>query len=317
LRIAIVGAGAMGSIYGAALFEGGCDVLLVDVSPTHVDAIRANGLVIRREGDERTLDLPATTEPASEQVVDAAFVFVKGYDTESALDFAEPLIGPHTVLVSLQNGWGNGDVLARAAAEKRVVIGISYHSAAVLGPGHILHTNAGVTRVGPLAGHDLTHADAVADALHAGGFDCEVTTKIRQEVWKKLTLNTAALPPAALTALRAAELPEPPVRELVLGLASETLAVGRAMGFEVDEAAELEHVCELLVSAGSGKASMLQDVELGRQTEIDTINAAVVRLGEEYGVAVPLNRAMVALIRGYEQAHGLVRVPVTDGTATE
>ena len=302
MRVAVVGAGAMGSIYAAALLEAGHDVAVLDVSESRVREIRADGLVLLRGGAEHVVRVPATTDPAEIGQVDMAVVLVKGYHTRAAMELARPLVGGDTFVLSLQNGWGNGEELARAVGEDRVLVGVSYHSAAATSDGRIAHTNEGVTKIGPFAGTDLGRAERAADALRSGGLACDVTASIRQEAWKKLTLNTAALPTAALTSLRAIMLAEPPMWPLVSGIARETLSVGKALGFTLDDAAEVEHVRDVLVAADQAKASMLQDVERGRRTEIDTINGAVVRLGEEHGIDVPLNRAMVALVHGFERS---------------
>jgi 2-dehydropantoate 2-reductase len=304
LRTAIVGAGAMGSVFGGAIAEQGGDVLLVDVAQEHVDAITARGLAIEeRDGSTRVIAVRATTDPAAEPAADIVAVFVKGYHTSSALDLGAPLIGSDTVVVSLQNGWGNGDVIAERMPPERIVVGISYHSAAVLGPGRVAHTASGPVTVGPFSGDDLGRASMVAGVLRAAGFEVEITAEVREQIWKKLVLNAAALPVAALTALVAGGLAAQPAWDLVGTLASETIAVGRAIGISLDRETELEHIRHVLEAAGDTKASMLQDVEAGKRTEIETINGAVSRLGRAAGVETPLNDAMVCLIRAYEQAH--------------
>ena len=149
MKIAILGAGAMGGIFGGGLAASGASVVLVDNSATLVERLRTRGLVLVTDESERTLDVAASDDPAAVGVVDAVIVFVKSYQTEAALEFAGPLIGPDTVVATLQNGWGNGDVIARRVPAERVVIGINYHSGTVLEPGRVAHTNTGPTRIGP------------------------------------------------------------------------------------------------------------------------------------------------------------------------
>jgi 2-dehydropantoate 2-reductase len=308
LRIAVMGAGAMGGILGAALSDGGADVTLVDVSTQIVDRLRADGMVIRRGGGERVTRLDATTDPAEVGEVDLVLFFVKCYHTESAAQLARPLVGDHTVVASLQNGVGNGDVLARHFDPGRLVIGVTYHSGTNVGPGIVLHSNTtdAPTLVGPYEGADTANAEKLASAIVAGGLRAEATPTIRSEIWKKLVLNSATLPTSALTRLTAGALgSDQQMTEVVNALARETVAVGRAQGLGVDESERLEAIHTTLIGAGSGKASMLQDVENGRRTEIDVINAAVVRAADGAGVEVPFNRAMVALVKGYETANGL------------
>jgi 2-dehydropantoate 2-reductase len=299
----------MGGIVGAAVAEGGAEVTLVDVSEPVVERINAQGLTIERGGVERTLSIPATLEPAEVGVCDVVIFFVKCYHSVAAATLASPLVGPNTTIATLQNGWGNGDVLARYFPAGQIVIGVTYHSGTLAGPGHVMHTNTSdaPTYIGQYEVDDLAPAEELAAAFRSGGLRAEARSDIRTEIWKKLVLNSSALPTSAVTRSTAGELTQVgAMRELVDGLISETVAVGRAQGFEIDETERREAVHGILSAAGAGKASMLQDVEAGRRTEIDVINGAVVRVAEEVGLEVPINRTMVALMSGYEAANGLV-----------
>jgi 2-dehydropantoate 2-reductase len=129
-----------------------------------------------------------------------------------------------------------------------------------------------------------------------------VTPHIKTEIWKKLILNAATLPTAALTGLRAGELAQPgSMLDLVDALAAEAVQVARAQGYAIDPTERIERIHTVLAGAGAGKASMLQDAEARRKTEIEVVNGAVVRAAEKMGLDVPLNRAMVALIAGLER----------------
>jgi 2-dehydropantoate 2-reductase len=309
MRIAVVGAGAMGGIMGCTLAEGGADVTLVDVAAPVVERINASGVAIERGGETRTVQVRAALDPATVGHVDLAVFFVKCYHSEAAAEFARPLIGANTVVATLQNGWGNGDVLERHFPDQQILIGVTYHSGTLAGPGQVRHTNAtdAPTLVGPYKGEAVAEAETLAQAIRAGGLRADAVPTIRTEIWKKLVLNSSSLPTSALTRLTAGSLARTePMRNLVDGLIHETVAVGQANGFGIDEEERREAVHGILDGAGTGKASMLQDVEAGRRTEIAVINGAVVRVGAEVGVEVPLNRAMVALITGYEAANSLV-----------
>jgi 2-dehydropantoate 2-reductase len=299
----------MGGIVGATLSEGGADVTLVDASPQVVERINAHGVTIERGGVERTVQIPATLEPADVGAVEAVVFFVKCYHSDAAATLASPLVGRDTTVATLQNGWGNGDVLARHFSAEQIVIGVTYHSGTLAGPGHVRHTNTSdaPTYIGPYIGDALGPAEALAAAVRSGGLRADARSDIRTEIWKKLVLNSSALPTSAITRSTAGKLTQvSTMRQLVDGLISETVAVGRAQGFEIGESERREAVHSILAAAGDGKASMLQDVEASRRTEIDVINGAVVRVAEQVGVEVPLNRTMVALIAGYEAANGLV-----------
>ena len=306
MRVAVVGAGAMGAILGAALADAGAEPTLIDVSGPLVDRIRADGIEVRRNGDSRVLPLPATTDPGEIGIADVVIFFVKCYHTAAAADAARPLVGPETTVVSLQNGWGNGDVLAERFGADRLVVGVTYNSGTVVEPGVVAHTGAGPTFVGAWNGAGGERAEKLAELLRAGGFETTATPAVTTEIWKKLVLNAATLPTAALTGLAAGEVEAfGLMQELVDQVATEAVAVARASGYEIELQERLGSIHAVLERAGAGKPSMLQDFEAGRRTEIDVINGAIVRAGDAAGIAVPLNGALVALVKGWERSRGL------------
>ena len=303
-RVAIVGAGAMGSIFGAALSAAGCDTVFVDVSRPLVERLGEGGLVIVDESEERRIAVQATTDPLSAGARDLVFFWVKCYQTESAARFVSPLVGPNTVVASLQNGWGNGEILGRFFPSEQITVGVTYDSGTVLEPGRVAHTYKAETFVGPYAGDSLDDARWVAEVVSNAGIRVTATPAIRAAIWEKLVMTASVLPVAALTGLTSGALREPgPTLDLVDGLAREAVDTGRAAGYDLDVEEQLEKIRAALF--GEGKASMLQDVEAGRRTEIDVVNGAVVREAQAHGIDVPLNRAMIALITGHERAHGI------------
>jgi 2-dehydropantoate 2-reductase len=303
-RVAIVGAGAMGCIFGGALADAGADVTLLDVSQPLVDRINDGGVAVVRDGAEHSVSVRATTSPEEVGVVDAAIVFVKCYHTAAAAQLMRPLVGAGSVVVSLQNGWGNEQILADAFGPERVAAGVTYHSGTTLGPGCVSHNGPGPTFVGPFAGTDVTSYLPVGRALSAAGIETQVTPDARTEVWRKLVFNAAGLAVGALTGLDPRGMvADGPVRELVFALTRESVEVARAAGYELDADERIETVTSAFVGVAPGtKGSMRQDVEAGRQTEVDVINGAVVREAEARGSDAPLNRALLALIKGYELA---------------
>ncbi len=306
MEIAVVGAGAMGGVWAEKLAAAGNRVSVVDASPQVVEAIAADGLVVedRKAGETRTGWVRATTRADEVGPVDAVFVFVKAQHTPSAAETARALVGPETVVVSLQNGWGNATVLAEAHPPAQVAMGVTYHSATVLAPGRVAHTNAGPTFLGPYdPAAGVERAAKVGEAMTAAGLETTVTAGVKTEVWKKLILNCATLPTSALTRLQAGNLGQPgPLLDLLDAIAAEATAVANAAGLEIDANERIETIHGLLARGGSGKASMLQDVEAKRKTEIEVINAAVVREAERLGLDAPINRAMVALVGGLERS---------------
>jgi 2-dehydropantoate 2-reductase len=307
MKIAVVGAGAMGSIFGARFHEAGHDTDLVDVAEPLVEKINADGVtIVAKDGGERTMRLPATTDPASVGQADLVVFFVKCYHTAAAAESARPLVGPKTVVASLQNGWGNGDVLASVYPPEQVVIGVTYNSGTVLELGKVAHPGVGPTLLGHYEGDTNDGAARLAEAIADSDLEAQVVAPVRPEIWKKLILNAATLPTAALTGMNAGALTaHEPMHELVTETAREAVAVARALGYDIDEDERVSYIHELLERAGPTRGSMLQDLEAGRRTEIDVINGAVVRAADDTGVPVPLNRGFVALVKGWESIRGL------------
>lgn len=308
MRIAIVGAGAMGGVWAIHLSKSGNNIVVIDVAQTVIQTINTQGLsiVATPQPDAsftEQVQLKATNRPEEVGSVDAVFFFVKAQHTASAATLAQPLVARSTIVVSLQNGWGNADVLAQTFPSEQIVVGVTYHSATVVAPGRVAHTGKGPTFLGPYDDNaDLGRAHTISTLLNAAGIENSASEKVKTEIWKKLILNCATLPTAALTGLRAGNLGQPgPMLDLVDALTAEAVTVAQALGYDIQYSERVERIHTILAGAGTGKASMLQDAEARRKTEIEVVNGAVVRAGERLGIDVPLNKTMVALIHGLER----------------
>jgi 2-dehydropantoate 2-reductase len=307
MKITVVGgAGAMGAVWASRLSAAGHQVAILDVAKDALAVIARDGLTVeQKDGSPRTFQIVATDQARDIGVSDAVIFFTKAHHTEAAADLARPLVGPETTVVSLQNGWGNSDRLATIFAPRQIAMGVTYHSAKVLAPGRIAHTaDAGPTYVGPYQdGAPIDRAQAIGDAMTGAGIKTTVTPDIKTEVWKKLVLNCATLPISGLTRLTTGGMGQHSgVLAVSDQLAREASAVARGLGMAVEDDERIAAVHAILAVGGAGKASMLQDVEARRKTEIEVVNGAVVREGDRLGIPVPLNRAMVALIGGLEQS---------------
>jgi 2-dehydropantoate 2-reductase len=304
MKIAIVGAGALGSAFGAGFVRGGHDVTFVDVSATLVDALNATGLEIVAGAERTRIAVRATTNPASAATAELVMVFVKQYQTDDAARTIAPFLAPETVLATLQNGLGAGDVLARYHPRGQIVCGVTYHGATTLEPGLVRHS-VGPTFVGPYELGDLSGAQLVAGACAELGWPAQTVADVAPAVWKKLLVNcTNAV--AALTGMNAAaELGDPHVHRLLHDVVAEAVVVAHALGYTgIELEACMRDIDEVLGRAGEGRASMLQDFDAGRRTEVDALNGAVVRAAERLTISVPINRALLALVKGWERTHG-------------
>ena len=303
MKRAVVGAGAMGGALAAEAAAAGHDVHVLEVNREMIDTINRVGLTVRSDAGELVQPVRATADAAEIGAVDVVVVFVKAHHTRSAAEAMTPLCGDSTVIASLQNGWGNSDVLAEVHGTRRLVFGVTYHSCSVEGLARIAHTGRGETVIGPYTEGNQAPTERLAGLLTSAGWPTRIEPEVRTEIWKKVILNAATLPTAALTTLAAGDLArDPEMRALVDGVATEACAVARAMGLDVEVGERITRIHQILEGAGKGKASMLQDALARRKTELEVINEAVVRGGDKYGVAVPLNRALVALVRGLERS---------------
>jgi 2-dehydropantoate 2-reductase len=303
MRTAILGAGAMGSVIGSFLAEASVDVVLVDISEPIVEAIRSDGLIIiDKEGNERSVRIAATTDPSTVGMVDLLIVFVKCYQTEAAVKSALSLLGPQSIALSLQNGWGNAARISRIVGPERVLIGVSYHSATVVGPGRVRHGGQGPTYLGELDGRASERAKQVADLLSGTGLDVHASTEVLKEIWSKLALNAVTLPTSVLARLTADRLLDSAEMSIMMrDLLHEVIVVAKAQNIDLDFDKRWAAITNLLQRLGSGtKGSMFQDVENRRRTEIDVINGAIVEAGNQYAVPTPYNRAMLNLVKALE-----------------
>ena len=306
MRIAILGgAGAMGGIFGAYLSKAGHAVFLIDVSRASIGAINDVGLTVEeKDGSTRTYHVPATDDPTSVGVVDLIINFVKCYHTDAAIRSAAPMIGTETVVLSLQNGWGNAGKIGAIVGMDRVLVGLTYHGGTLLGPGRVKHPGQGMTILGEIAGQRSARLEQVSAALQSGGFETTISERILDEVWKKLALNCCTLPTSGLLGFHADELVGyPTAKDCMAMILAEVVAVAQAKGIALDYDERWVAITGLLEKAIGGKASMLQDVEARRQTEIEVINGAVVAAGREVRVPTPANTVLVGLITALQSKY--------------
>lgn len=307
MKVAILGAGAMGCLYGGTLAEAGHEVFLIDVWREHVEALNASGLEIEEPDRVRRIKkIRAVTHPSEAGVADLVIVFVKATLTESAMRDALGLVGERTMVLTLQNGLGNVEKLNAAAGAAHVVAGTTGHGSTLLGPGRIRHAGSGDTVIGEQDGTRSERIAALASAFEKAGIVTKISENVMGLIWTKLIVNVGINALTAVTGLRNGQLVEhPETEDLMRAAIEEACAVAGAKGirFEVDD--PLEHTRAIAKRTGENRSSMLQDVLAKRRTEISVINGAVVEEGERLGVPVPVNTVLTKLIqvreRTYEQ----------------
>lgn len=318
MRIAVIGAGAMGSVFGARLLSTGAEVVLFDINEAHVQAIRAHGLTLGDAGGERRVTIPATSRIAEIADADLALVLVDSNATADVAPLLPTLLAKDGVALTLQNGIGNVEALVAVLGVQRVIAGSTMNSAAFIGPGHVRHTNVGSTVVGLLDRASTERVRALAARLSDAGFPTTATDNAMGHVWAKFVLNCAINPLCALTGLRAGEIARhPPTARLLERVLDEVLAVAAAKGIRLPDPDLRRHVLEHAF-ARYNRPSMLQHVQSGRRTEIEALNGALVREADKLHVAVPYNEAIWAAVSGIDARHARERaMPQLDEAALE
>jgi 2-dehydropantoate 2-reductase len=301
MRVCVVGCGAVGSLFAANLAQlDDVEVWAYDVSQPHVDAVNAQGLRLVGAGEVVGL-VHATTDPAALPPCDFGIVATKAMHTEGAIAATAHAFADGSV-ASVQNGVGNEEVLARHVPE--VIRGTTFPAGKILEPGVVQWDVKGDTTLGPYEPkpareHEI---ERLADACTRGGMPTTAVDDARPAQWRKVIFNAATNPVGALTGLPHGMVCERlDLRAIVSALVDEGKAVATAQGIVLDADPEelIDHAARPEV-AYDHKASMLQDVEARRATEIDYLNGGIARFGREHGVPTPLNDAVTQLIKGLE-----------------
>lgn len=299
MKIAIVGAGAMGSLYGAKLSAvPSNEVYLLDVWKDHVDAVNQSGLLMEEQGTEIVYDKVKATSDAEEiGPCDLAIVFVKSTLTSIAVKSNRAVFGPDTIALTLQNGLGNIDLIRTEIGDQNVVAGTTAHGATMLGPGKMRHAGSGKTIIGELDGSLFQRIQMIAQVLRDAELETEISGNVLGLVWDKLLVNVGINALTGITGLHNGELLKHPEIEALLEAAvEEAAAVAKAKGIILDDQDPVAHTKQVCTATAVNKSSMLQDVLNHKQTEINMINGAIVREGMALGISTPVNMVLTNLI---------------------
>jgi 2-dehydropantoate 2-reductase len=298
MNVIILGAGAMGCLYGAALHRAGEDVVLVDVNRAHLDAINSNGLELETRAGTEHLPIPARMPDELSRPADLVVVFTKTFHTDAALAGIAAAIAPETWLLSLQNGLGNDARLAAHAGNTRVLVGTSSLPSDLVGPGRVRSHGEGGTRLYPAFGGEPAFAQDLCRQLTTGGLPAALEPEIHVAIWSKAIFNAAMNPLCALTRRTPGFLAEhAESRAMITAAVNEGVTIALANGIDV-EAKPIHDLTEVsMTDHANHEASMLQDVKAGRRTEVDAINGAIVEAGRAAGVAAPVLETLWRLVK--------------------
>jgi 2-dehydropantoate 2-reductase len=298
MQIFVVGAGAMGCLYGAALAAGGAGVTLIDTNASHVEAINRDGLEVETRQGAARLPLPAKLPNEAQGTADLILLFTKTYHSDAALEGVKHLIGEHTHVLTLQNGLGNVERLATRVQRGKVLVGVSTLPADLVGPGRIRSLGEGGTKLYPAFSPETGLAAEVCRLLTNGGLPSQLEPDILEAIWAKAVFNSAMNPLCALTRqtpgfFHAKE----ESRALISAMVEEGVAAARASGVLI-EAAPIHALTEVsMTDHADHEASMLQDIKAGRRTEIDAISGAIAEAAKRKGVATPVTETMWRLVK--------------------
>jgi len=293
-RILIVGTGALATLFAARLTAAGRAVTMLGNWPAALEALRRSGAhLVDEAGREQRFAVHATADPAECRGARYALVLVKSWQTERAARQLTECLAEDGLALTLQNGLGNHEILARALGAPRVALGTTTGGATLLGPGRVRAGGEGKISI---QAHPAV--PPLVEALHQARFRVEVVAEVHSLVWSKLVINAAINPLSALLGVPNGELlRRPAARALLRALASEAAAVATAQGVGLTFADPAEAAEEVARRTAANRSSMLQDVERGAPTEIDAICGAVVQAGQRQQIPTPLNQACWQLIR--------------------
>lgn len=300
MKIAVIGAGAMGSIYGGHLSLNN-EVYMVDASEKVVEHIQKEGIKLL-EGDSETVYRPsAVLSTEGMEPVDLVILFVKSLFSRTALEGNKSLIGPGTYVMTLQNGSGHEDILGEFVKEDHIIIGTTEDNGAVLGLGNVKRGGTGNTNVGMLTEDKEQFLPKLKEAFDSCGFSVAIHSNIQQLIWNKLFTNVSL---SVVTAMLQVDMGYIAANEhawnMTVRLIREAVAVARGLGLEADEEEIMEKVRKTSEMSPNGCTSIRADIQNGRRTEVNTISGSVVRAAKKCGVPVPTHEFVVEMIHAME-----------------
>jgi 2-dehydropantoate 2-reductase len=307
MKIAVVGCGAMGSVYAALLADAGHEVWAIDSWKEHVEAMKSKGLRLEGASGDRTVKVNATTSAADAGPCELAILATKAMHVEQAALSMAPLLGKDTVVLSIQNGLGGPDTAARVLGRERVMVGVvGGFGASMKGPGHAHHNGWELVRLGEFSGPVTPRLRQVEETWKSGGFKVKCFDDIDQLVWEKLICNVCYSGPCSVTERTILEvMQDPDTWKVASGCATEAYNVARARGIKLDFDNPEAYVRAFGEKIPNARPSMLLDHMAGRMSEIEAINGAIPPAAKAVGVAAPCNEVISALVRAKERRMGV------------
>ena len=303
MKVAIVGTGAMGSVYAALFASAGHEVWAIDAWKEHVAAMREKGLRLEGASGDRTVKLNATTDTRDAGPCDLVVLATKAMQVADAAKTIDVLLKKETPVLSIQNGLGGPDTAASVLGKERVMVGVvGGFGASMKGPGHAHHNGMELVRLGEFGGPITPRLKKVEDAWKSAGFRVKLFDDIDQLVWEKLLCNCAYSGPCGVAEVTVGEvMTDPDLSRVSAACASEGFAVAKAKGVKLGFDDPVAYVRDFGSKIPNARPSVLLDLLLKKKSEIDVINGSIPRVAREVGMTAPVNETITALVKAKEK----------------
>ncbi len=305
MKIAVIGAGAMGSIYAALLADAGHEVWAVDTWRDHVDVINNAGLRVEGASGDRTVkSVRATTQIADVGICDLCILATKAFGVGPAAKAAAPIIGPHAMVLTIQNGLGAGERIAQHMPTDNVLLGVADgFGASMKSPGHAHHNSMKLIRIGEINGGITDRLQRVEAVWQEAGFNAKAFENITQLIWEKFLCNVTFSAPCTTFNVTVGELMDHPDHwRIALGAMGEAYAIARAKDVQLSFEDPVAYVTAFGAGMPHARPSMLLDHMAGQASELDAINGIVPVMGHEMNILTPYNDTLTAILRQREAA---------------
>ena len=301
MKIAVIGAGAMGSIYGGHLSQNN-EVYLIDTNQSVVDKINHDGVMLQENGEEVSYQPIAVTSTAEIGKVDLVILFVKSLFSKAALSCNQGMFCEQTYIMTLQNGGGHEDIISEFVSKDRIIIGTTEDNGSVLAPGHVKHGGSGKTNIGMLVDGSYEYLEKLKETFNMCGFVTIIHDNIQELIWSKLFTNVSL---SVLTGLLQVNMgyiaQNAHAWSMTECLVKEAVEVSKGLGIEFDEMEILENIKKVSVNNPNGYTSIYADLRDGRRTEVDTISGFVVKASKKCGVPAPTHEFVVEMVHAMEE----------------
>ena len=306
MKIAIVGTGAMGSVYAGLFASAGHEVWAIDAWPEHVEAMQKKGLRLEGASGDRTVKVNATTDAKDAGPCDLVVLATKAMHVSQAASSSKPLLKPDTPVLSIQNGLGGPDTAASVLGKERVMVGVvGGFGASIKAPGHAHHNGMELVRLGEFGGPITERLKKVEEAWKGAGFKVKVFDDIDQLVWEKLICNCAYSGPCALSEGTIAEvMNDPDLARVSADCATEAYEVSRRKQIKLGFSDPVAYVRDFGSKIPNARPSVLLDLLLKKKSEIDVINGSIPRVAKTLGMQAPVNETLTRLVRAKERRLG-------------